>query len=452
MAIKYKDLVDAGRTDTIREMTREEMLYGKPEGYSTLQVYSPQQPGDVSERGNWGIGDNAFMSDEDYNTLKGYQSKWFDAQAANDQAGMDAAHEAAQQLRYKYGYSGGADGTKYNTVIAYTAGMPNEDKGSKWHTVSGSGAGGAGGYNSQYQARIDALTDAILNREAFSYDKESDPLYQQYEDSYTRNGQRAMQDTLAQVSARTGGLASSYAGLASQQSFNNYMAALADKVPELYQLAYSMYMDDLEQDRLDLSTLVDLDGIGYDRYRDTVADSQWQQNFDYNAGRDAVADSQWAQQFAYQQAQDALDQQNWQTQWDYQLLQDAQKAAAAGKTSSLKAAAQPTADETGMSAGAKTQITQAYPSGQIPASVWNQLAAQYGEAALVAAGFSQEANNKQSKNRIQVPGYGNVTYDEAEQLERTGRLVMVDVDENGDPVYALASNNLKTNSQIGLTR
>lgn len=126
-----------------------------------------------------------------------------------------------------------------------------------------------------------------------------------------------MQDTLAQVSARTGGLASSYAESAAQQTYNNYMAQLADKVPELYQLAYSMYMDDLTQDRNDLSMLMGLDdtaygrwsddrNFGYNAYRDQVADRQWQQQFDYNASRDQVADSQWQTQFDYQKAQDAL--------------------------------------------------------------------------------------------------------------------------------------------------
>ncbi len=66
-------------------------------------------------------------------------------------------------------------------------------------------------YVSRYQSQIDSLANGILNRPAFSYDPENDPVYQQYRDSYTRNGQRAMADTLGQVSARTGGLASSYA-------------------------------------------------------------------------------------------------------------------------------------------------------------------------------------------------------------------------------------------------
>ena len=73
-------------------------------------------------------------------------------------------------------------------------------------------------YTSKYQDQIDDLMSSILNREQFSYDPESDPTYQQYKESYTRNGQRAMQDTIGQVSARTGGLASSYASAAGQQT------------------------------------------------------------------------------------------------------------------------------------------------------------------------------------------------------------------------------------------
>ena len=125
-----------------------------------------------------------------------------------------------------------------------------------------------------------------------------------------------MQDTLAQVSARTGGLASSYAQSAAQQTYNNYMAALADKVPELQQLAYSMYMDDIAMDRADLNMLMGLDDTDYGRWSDN-------RNFNYGAYRDSVGDQQWQQQFAYQQAQDALAQQNWQAQWDYQVQQDA---------------------------------------------------------------------------------------------------------------------------------
>lgn len=299
-----------------------------PDGYSWVH-YAGQanDPTYVEQnRGSWGNADNAWTSDEDWNAIQSYKQQYEQAKAAGDTAGMDAAHAAAEKLRGQYGYSGGADGSAYLPTMAYT-GVYSRDE-------DDGGGYGSSGYLSRYQARIDALADAILNRDPFSYDKEQDPLYQQYKDTYTRAGQRGMQDTLAQVSARTGGLASSYAESAAQQTYNNYMAQLADKVPELYQLAYSMYMDDLTQDRNDLSMLMGLDdtaygrwsddrNFGYNAYRDQVADRQWQQQFDYNASRDQVADSQWQTQFDYQKAQDALAQQNWQTQWDYQLQQDA---------------------------------------------------------------------------------------------------------------------------------
>lgn len=299
-----------------------------PDGYSWVH-YAGQanDPGYVEQnRGSWANADNAWTSDADWNAIQSYKQQYEQAKAAGDTAGMEAAHAAAEKLRGQYGYSGGADGSAYLPTMAYTGVYSrNEDDG---------GGYGSSGYLSRYQARIDALADAILNRDPFSYDKEKDPLYLQYKDTYTRGGQRGMQDTLAQVSARTGGLASSYAESAAQQTYNNYMAQLADKVPELYQLAYSMYMDDLTQDRNDLSMLMGLDdtaygrwsddrNFGYNAYRDQVADRQWQQQFDYNASRDQVADSQWQTQFDYQKAQDALAQQNWQTQWDYQLQQDA---------------------------------------------------------------------------------------------------------------------------------
>ena len=281
-----------------------------PDGYSWVN-YAGQanDPAYVEQnRGSWGNADNAWTSDEDWNAIQSYKQQYEQAKAAGDTAGMDAAHAAAEKLRAQYGYSGGADGSAYLPTMAYTGAYSRDEE--------DGGGYGSGGYLSKYQARIDALADAILNRDPFSYDKEKDPLYLQYKDTYTRGGQRGMQDTLAQVSARTGGLASSYAESAAQQTYNNYMAQLADKVPELYQLAYSMYMDELGQDRNDLSMLMGLDDTAYGRWSDD-------RNFGYNAYRDQVADRQWQQQFDYQKAQDALAQQNWQTQWDYQLQQDA---------------------------------------------------------------------------------------------------------------------------------
>lgn len=127
------------------------------------------------------------------------------------------------------------------------------------------------GYTSRYRDEIDDLTSEILNRKAFRYDHEKDPLYKQYEKTYTREGQRAMQDTLGQISARTGGLASSYAGSAAQQTYDNYMGQLADRIPELRQLAYDMYVNEGNAKRANLDMLLALEQNDYARYQDRMS-------------------------------------------------------------------------------------------------------------------------------------------------------------------------------------
>lgn len=208
------------------------------------------------------------------------------------QAGLitkESAHNWWQNKRAGYGYDGGEDGHGYTALGDFSSDniLPYEDK---------------------YSAQTGDLLGKIMNREPFSYDPANDPLYQQYADSYTRMGKQAMEDTLAQISARTGGLASSYAGTASQQTYDGYMAALADKVPELRQLAYQMYMDEGNTMRQDLNLLQQLEAIAYDRYRDQVGDAQWQQNynrgvfeadrnFNYGVRRDEVADERWQTEY-----------------------------------------------------------------------------------------------------------------------------------------------------------
>ena len=51
-------------------------------------------------------------------------------------------------------------------------------------------------YNAKYDAQIDELLNKLLNRDPFEYNEELDPLYQQYKDMYTKQGQLAMEDTM----------------------------------------------------------------------------------------------------------------------------------------------------------------------------------------------------------------------------------------------------------------
>ena len=158
-----------------------------------------------------------------------------------------------------------------------------------------------------------------------------------------------MQDTLGQVSARTGGLASSYAGSAAQQTYDNYMGELADKIPELRQLAYEMYMDEGDTQRANLEMLMALEQGDYAKYADLLAQYNTDRSFDYGVYRDDISDSRYDQEWEYQVGRDEIADSRYEdeTAWERsqytdekeynQALQKAQTLAAAGDFSGYKA-------------------------------------------------------------------------------------------------------------------
>lgn len=172
--------------------------------------------------------------------------------------------------------------------------------------------GGAPSYTSRYDEKLNELVDQILNRDPFSYDAESDPLYQFYRDKYQRNGGKAMRDTLGQVAARTGGLGSSYAGSAAQQSYNDYMQGLNDIVPELYKLAYSMYKDDEDSQRANVEMLRALEQGDYAKFQDLLAQYNTDRSFNYGVFSDA-------RNFGYQQQRDNIEDSRYNAEWAYKL-------------------------------------------------------------------------------------------------------------------------------------
>ena len=120
-------------------------------------------------------------------------------------------------------------------------------------------------YENKYGDFVDKMWDRVMNGEEFSYDVENDPNYQVYKDMYTREGKRAMQDTLAQVAQNAGGN-NSYAVSAAAQANNYYMQQLADKVPELFDAAYNRYMNEENLKRQDLEIARMLERDDYNRY------------------------------------------------------------------------------------------------------------------------------------------------------------------------------------------
>lgn len=133
-------------------------------------------------------------------------------------------------------------------------------------------------YTPQYDTQINELFNKLLNRESFSYDTETDPLYKLYREQYINQGRLAMQDTMGQAAALTGGYGSSYSQAVGQQQYDAYLQKLNSVVPELYQLAYSRYQDEGDELKDQYNMYMAKDAQDYDRAQINYAQLQSQMN------------------------------------------------------------------------------------------------------------------------------------------------------------------------------
>ena len=162
-----------------------------------------------------------------------------------------------------------------------------------------------GAYQSQWQDEIDSYLNQIQNRDPFSYDFNSDALYQQYKDMYIQQGQMAMMDTMSQAAAMTGGYSNSYAQTVGQQAYNQQLNQLNQIMPDLYQMAFDRYAYEGDQLQNMYNMYLGREEQDYGRYMDSY--NAWQNERDYLAGRyDAERDydySKWEQErnLAYDQ-------------------------------------------------------------------------------------------------------------------------------------------------------
>lgn len=131
---------------------------------------------------------------------------------------------------------------------------------------------------------LEKIKGDIDNYGEFSYDVNSDALYQQYADQYVRQGKLASADVMGQAAAMTGGYGNSYAATVGNQAFQSYLQQLNDRVPELYQAAlerhnmgkqdlyneYAMLLSEYEREygehSAEYQKLVDALGIASDDY------------------------------------------------------------------------------------------------------------------------------------------------------------------------------------------
>jgi peptidoglycan hydrolase-like protein with peptidoglycan-binding domain len=195
--------------------------------------------------------------------------------------------------------------------------------------------------------------DQYENRGPFSYDFNSDALYNQYKDQYIQQGQMAMMDTMGQAAAMTGGYGNSYAQSVGQQAYNQQLSQLNNVMPELYQMAYDRYAQE-GQDLLNMYDLyAGLSAEDYGKYRDSVTDyyseldSAWDSaktlyDMEYNEWADetqlgldtwaketGLAYDEWAAKngwnqdnywnsidMAYKEGRDAIEDEQWQAKFD----------------------------------------------------------------------------------------------------------------------------------------
>ena len=129
-----------------------------------------------------------------------------------------------------------------------------------------------GAFKSDYDKQIKTLYNQIMNRPAFEYDVNTDPLYEQYKHQYTTLGQQAMQDTVGNAAALTGGYGNSWAETAGNQAYQEYLQQLNNVVPQLYDSAYARYTQEGDELRNNLAMTQGLRDTDYGMYRDTVAD------------------------------------------------------------------------------------------------------------------------------------------------------------------------------------
>lgn len=319
---------------------------------------------------------------------------------AQTQEGRDMANALAEQLRSSYGnYVGGGDGSAYlsqgRKPSDYQSkyGSAIDDAINSLNNYGDFSYGPAPVYQSRYDEKMQGLLNEMLNRQPHLYNLETDPVWQNYKKQYTREGQRATADTLAQVATMTGGMPSSYAVNAAQQAGDYYMSQMTDMIPQLYQQSYERYLNEYNMKQNDLAAVQSMEQMDYGKYQDQLQQYNTDRNLAYNLWQDEY--NMLANNIGVMQGQDATEYDRFLTDLDWNAQQQAiyreQQAQAA-----QNAAAQVDAM---IAAGGRPS------AGLIAQSGYNQeyvdaMAAYYAQQAALAAakGIGSEVRERSSSD------------------------------------------------------
>lgn len=89
-----------------------------------------------------------------------------------------------------------------------------------------------------YTQQVYNLYNQLQQRPAGTFDPYGSQGWQYYKNLYTQAGQKAMQDTVAQINQSTGGYGNSYAGAVGQQTYQDYLREMLGAMPEYAQMEY----------------------------------------------------------------------------------------------------------------------------------------------------------------------------------------------------------------------
>lgn len=148
-------------------------------------------------------------------------------------------------------------------------------------------------YQSSFSEELEQLYQQLTQREALAYDPRQDAQYQNYAYLYAQRGKDAMEDTMGQAAALTGGYASSYAQSVSQQAYDRYMQQLAELMPELEQNAQQRDKAQRQQLMQRYELTKEREQADYNRH--LQQEEAWQEDYD-RAGKEA--DDLWQREYA----------------------------------------------------------------------------------------------------------------------------------------------------------
>ena len=291
-------------------------------------------------------------------------------------------------------------------------------------------------YQDSYSQQLKDLYDKIMGREKFQYDAANDPLYQQYRQMYVQQGRQAMADTMGQAAGLTGGYGSTYSQATGQQQYDAYLQKLNEVVPELYAQARQSYNDEGDRMLQQYQLTGDLRDDEYSRYQDRL--SNWWKDLSYQADRADTEYSRGAENWWNAESAGRQDR-----EFAYQQKKDAYSNLVTLIGATGYSPSQQELEAAGMSAAEAAKWQEYYRQQQAAAAAAARYSISGGSgsggrssARKSSGGRSYAGYPGSGGNRVYVPGYGDISYEDAERLEQQGYIVLQGTDSSGKPIYA----------------